>query len=362
MTRRTTLLVFIASVSFFLLFFQGITIRKAVTVPAKPKLLKALIMDGQNNHGAWPKTTAIMKDYLEKTGLFEVDIARTAFTWQGPHNDHDPNLDEQKRVKLLEQFPANNSKTSTSVIKPTPDPDFHPDFSKYQVVISNFGWTAAPLPKETQLALEKYVASGGGLIVVHAADNSFPEWKEFNKMIGLGAWGNRSEKDGPYVYYNKANELVRDTTVGGAGSHGKQYEFLITIRDSTHPITKGMPQQWMHAQDELYDRLRGPADNMTVLATAFSDEEKNASPFSPLRGTNRHEPMMLTVNYGSGRVFQTPLGHTDYSMECVGFMVTFQRAAEWAATGKVSQRIPKDFPTAEKVSQRKWIPNQLNKP
>jgi type 1 glutamine amidotransferase len=99
-----------------------------------------------------------------------------------------------------------------------------------------------------------------------------------------------------------------------------------------------------------------------VLATAFSDDEKNASPFSPLRGTNRHEPMMLTVNYGNGRVFQTPLGHADYSMECVGFMVTFQRAAEWAATGKVSQPIPKDFPTAEKVSQRKWIPNQVNKP
>jgi type 1 glutamine amidotransferase len=116
-----------------------------------------------------------------------------------------------------------------------------------------------------------------------------------------------------------------------------------------------MPTQWLHAQDELYDRLRGPGENMKILATAYSDEEKNASPFSNLRGTSRHEPMAFTVNYGKGRVFHTPLGHSDYSMECVGFMTLFQRGTEWAATGKVTIKIPSDFPTADKVSQRKWV-------
>jgi uncharacterized protein len=93
---------------------------------------------------------------------------------------------------------------------------------------------------------------------------------------------------------------------------------------------------------------------MNVLATAYCDEKKNASPFSPLRGTNRHEPMMMVVSYGQGRVFHTPLGHADYSMECVGFITTLQRAAEWATTGKVTQKLPADFPTPGKVSQRKW--------
>ena len=93
---------------------------------------------------------------------------------------------------------------------------------------------------------------------------------------------------------------------------------------------------------------------LKILATAYSDEEKNASPFSKLRGTSHHEPMMITVNYGKGRVFHTPLGHTDYSMECVGFITMLQRGAEWAATGKVTTKIPADFPTADKVSQRKW--------
>ena len=336
-------------ISIFLLASQS----PPESVQNPKRRLKALIIDGQSNHGIWPKTTAMMKDYLEQTGLFTVDVERTALAWVGPHNDGDPTLGKEKRLKLLDQYPAGNKKI-TSVEKPVPDPDYKPDFSKYDVVISNFGWQAAPWPKDTQTAFEKYIKNGGGFVLVHAADNSFGDWLEFNKIIGMGAWGDRNEKNGPYVYYNDAGQLIRDTTKGTAGSHGKQYEFVITTRDQSHPITKGMPTQWLHAQDELYDRLRGPAENMKVLATAYSDEEKNASPFSPLRGTARHEPMMLTVNYGKGRVFQTPLGHSDYSMECTGFIITLQRAAEWAATGKVSVKIPDDFPTVDKVSQRQW--------
>lgn len=320
---------------------------------AKSKKLRALIVDGQNNHGIWPKTTAMMKDYLEQTGMFDVDVARTKFVWQGPHNDSDPNLGEEKRKQLLANYPA-GSNTVEHTDKPTIDPDFKPDFSKYNVVISNFGWMAAPWPDETKKALEQFISNGGGLVVVHAADNSFPEWKEFNQMIAMGAWGNRNEKDGPYVYFDNEGNLVRDTSPGPAGSHGRQYEFLITVRDTTHPITRGMPTQWLHAQDELYDRLRGPAENMAIIGTAFSDEEKNASHFSPLRGTNRHEPMMITVTYGRGRIFHTPLGHADYSMECVGFIALLQRACEWAATGDVTQALPGDFPTKDGVSQRAW--------
>jgi type 1 glutamine amidotransferase len=103
----------------------------------------------------------------------------------------------------------------------------------------------------------------------------------------------------------------------------------------------------MHAQDELYDRLRGPALNMTILATAFADPMQG--------GSGRHEPMIMTVEYGKGRVFHTPMGHADYSMECVGFIAVFVRGTEWAATGAVTQqKLPDDFPAADKPSQRKF--------
>jgi len=164
-------------------------------------------------------------------------------------------------------------------------------------------------------------------------------------MIGLGGWGGRTEKDGPYVYYNLENKLKRDMSEGKGGAHGPQHEFTVRLREPDHPIVKGMPEEWMHTKDELYDRLRGPAKNMTVLATSFSAKDK--------KGTGRHEPTLMVINYGKGRIFHTPLGHADYSVECVGFISSLRRGTEWAATGQVtSSKIPNDFPTKEKSSQR----------
>lgn len=268
--------------------------------------LKALIVDGQNNHGNWPTTTQMMKQYLTETKLFDVDVATTA-------------------------------KSGT-------DPSFKPEFKKYDVVVSNYN--GAPWPDETKQAFVDYVQGGGGFVSVHAANNAFGNWPEYNEMIGLGGWDGRSEKSGPYVYLDDQGKLVRDKSKGAGGSHGSQHPFLIIIRDGDHPITKGMPSEWMHANDELYDRLRGPAENMQVLGTAFAAKDKG--------GTGRHEPMLMTIQYGKGRVFHTPMGHGNDSQECVGFITTLQRGTEWAATGKVTVPVPSDFPTADKVSQRKF--------
>ncbi|MEM7477914.1 MAG: ThuA domain-containing protein, partial [Planctomycetota bacterium] len=250
--------------------------------------LAALIIDGQNNHKAWPKTTMMMKDYLDASGRFTVDIERTKVTWQGK--------------ELVKQYPLEDGKAYEDLPKSKVDPDFAPEFSKYDVVISNFGWNAAAWPEKTQAAFEEFVSSGGGLAVIHAADNSFPEWEAYNKMIGIGGWGGRNEKSGPYVYFDKNDKEVRDTSPGKGGSHGPQHEFTIVVRDSEHPITKGLPHNWMHSADELYQQLRGPAGNMTILATAYASPD--------YRGLDRHEPMVMTIDYGKGRVFHTPMGHS----------------------------------------------------
>lgn len=294
--------------------------------------LKVLIVDGQNNHQVWPKSTIMMKQMLEDSGLFEVDVARTEFIW--------------KSEREAEYLPLAGVGESEVLKQPKADPEFSPEFTKYDLVVSNFGWKAAGWPPATRKNFETYMAEGGGLVVVHAADNSWPEWEEYNKMIGLGGWGGRNEKSGPYVYYNAEGELVRDTEKGGAGKHGPQNEFLITIRNKQHPITKGMPDFWMHSKDECYSTLRGPAENMTILATACDSPE--------LQKAGRNEPMWMVIDYGKGRVFHTTLGHDDYSFESVGFMVSFLRGAEWVATGKVTQQIPEDFPDDKKSSSRKF--------
>jgi type 1 glutamine amidotransferase len=298
--------------------------------PQSPKL-KALIVDGQNNHGVWPQSTYMMKRYLEETGLFTVDVERSKYTWKGD--------------ELIGQYPIKGLPKTEALPEPKADPDFAPDFAKYDVVISNFGWKAAPWPEKTQSAFAAFVREGGGFVVIHAANNSFPEWKAYNEMIGIGGWGGRTEKDGPYLYFDAMQKLVRDPSPGSGGSHGAQTPFLVTMRDADHPITQGLPDQWLHSKDELYAQLRGPAENIDVLATAYSDPEN--------KGTGRHEPMLMTLSFGEGRVFHTTLGHADYSFECVGFITTFLRGTEWAATGKVTQSdVPNDFPTEKAVSQR----------
>jgi type 1 glutamine amidotransferase len=295
--------------------------------------LKVLIVDGQNNHEVWPKSTIMMKQYLEETGLFEVDIYRTKFTWKG----------EREKAYL----PLAGFGETQDLKDPKADPDFIPAFKNYDVVVSNFGWKAADWPEETQKALGKFMKKGGGFVSVHAADNSFPDWYEYNKMIGLGGWGDRNEKDGPYVYYTNEGVLVRDTTPGSAGAHGPQHLVPITVRVANHPITKGMPEVWMTTKDECYAKLRGPAENMTILATG-----KDMSGKAP---TDRHEPILMVIDYGKGRVFHTTLGHDDYSCEGVGFIISFIRGVEWAATGKVTIPVPDDFPTSENSTSRKFV-------
>lgn len=295
--------------------------------------IKALIVDGQNNHTVWPKSTIMMKQYLEETGLFEVDIARTQYTW--------------KAEREKDYLPKAGVGETQDLKEPKTDPKFKPKFKKYDVVISNFGWRAADWSEKTQKSFEKYINAGGGFVSVHAADNSFPTWEAYNKMIGLGGWGDRTEKDGPYVYFTDSGKLVRDDAPGNAGAHGPQHVFPVTIREPNHPITKGMPEHWLTTKDECYAKLRGPAENMTILATA-----RDMSGKAP---TKRHEPALMVIDYGEGRVFHTTLGHDDYSIESVGFIISFLRGTEWAATGKVTIDIPLDFPTEENSTKRKFV-------
>ncbi|MBI5694105.1 MAG: ThuA domain-containing protein [Verrucomicrobia bacterium] len=302
----------------------------SLAAAATPAKVRVLIIDGQNNHTVWPKSTAMMKAYFEQSGRFEVAVARTQYTWKGD--------------KWLAQYPLVDGRTYQDQKEPQPDPTFAPDFSKYDVVVSNFGWKAADWPEATQQALEKFVSRGGGFVSVHAANNSFPGWKAYNRMIGLGGWGGRNEKDGPYVYYDKAGKLVRDPSPGPGGAHGPQHEYVVEARQPDHPILRGLPRRWRHTQDECYDRLRGPAENLTVLATAYSSPE--------FKGTDRHEPALMVIEFGQGRVFHTILGHEDYSFESVGFITTLLRGTEWAATGRVTLPVPPDFPTENQNRRR----------
>jgi uncharacterized protein len=265
--------------------------------------IKALIVDGPQKFHEYEKTTPVLKRILEETSLFEVALSRSS-----PES--------------------------------CKDGSYKPDFTPYDVVVINEGFGSNDWPEATQKAFEKYMAAGGGMVSFHAANNAWPKWKEYNKMTGLGGWDGRNQNSGPYLYMDDQGKLIRDESPGGGGSHGPQHEYDIQVREAEHPIMKGLPAVFKHGPDELYDRLRGPAENVTILATAFSAKDQ--------KGTGRHEPVFMTIDYGKGRVFHTVLGHAVKHIEEGSFITTFQRGTEWAATGKVTIPVPETFPDQEK--------------
>ncbi len=269
------------------------------------KTISVLITDGQNNRAQWPKTTHMLKTYLEERGLFKVAVQRSAYTWKGE--------------EFILEFPIDQK--AEALENPKPDPNFSPEFSKYDVIISNFGWNAADWTDATQKFFEDYIENGGGLVVFHAADNSFPKWEVYTKISGLGGWGDCNEKDGRYVYYNDEDEPILDTAHGNGGEHDPQSEYQIEFRNTEHPITKRMPPLWMHTRDELYTKLRGPAENTEILGTAYAHPNN--------KGTGRHEPALMTLTYGKGRIIHNIMGHANYSVACVGLKTTMLRGTEW---------------------------------
>jgi type 1 glutamine amidotransferase len=275
--------------------------------------IKVMLLTGQSNqYHNWAVSSVAIKRMLEQAGKFEVTVVTS---------------------------PAKGQDMS----------GFKPTFAGFGAVVMDY--EGDEWPAETKQAFTDYVGNGGGLVLVHAADNAFPTWKEFLEMSGVGGWGGRNESWGPKVRW-RDGKMVLDSTTPGNAQHPALHDFVVVTRAPEHPIMKGLPAEWLHARDEIYSQLRGPARNLQVLATASADPAMR-------NGTGENEPMFMTIQYGKGRVFHNTLGHVGpreqepvQSLNSVGFIVSMQRGTEWAATGQVTQPVPADFPTATATSLR----------
>jgi hypothetical protein len=269
--------------------------------------LKVLIIGGQNNHN-WAKSTPYMEKVLNRSARFQATVCNS------PGKDAAP-----------ADWDA-----------------WQPQFGDFGCVVLDYN--GQMWPERVKQAFVNYVRDGGGVVVIHAANNSFGGWKEFEQMVGL-LW--RGRDYGASLFWDDEGKLVREEPGQGRGmGHGGQYDWLMTVRDAEHPITHGMPVKWMHKHDELYHGQRGPAEDVHILVTAFSD------PAPGRGGTGKNEPIVWWIPYGKGKVVTNLMGHVGElgSMECVGFQTSLYRACEWAATGSCTTPVPANFPTAEAVS------------
>ena len=273
-----------------------------------PEKIKVLIVDGFSNHN-WKQTTKVVKMILNKSGLFDVYVSTAP---------SEPN--------------SVNWKT------------WEPEFDKYDVVIQNTNnifnkkikW-----PRRVQKELEEYVSSGGGLFILHSANNAFADWPEYNLMIGLG-WRKADEGVALQVT-DKGKIKVIPVGEGKNTYHGPRNDEVIHII-KCHPINRGFPKEWKTPDMELYKFARGPARNLTVLS--YATDEK----------TGINWPVEWVVKYGKGRVYNSSMGHLwkddiyPVTYRCIGFQTILIRVTEWLAIGKTTYPVPGNFPSATKIS------------
>jgi type 1 glutamine amidotransferase len=230
--------------------------------------IKVLIITGDNvSAHNWQENSRAVEDILEKDGRIKVDITAT------PSKDlTDENL------------------------------------AKYDVLLLNYKETAAGSPESrwsdsNKAAFLKAVREGKGLVGYHFASSAFtkPNWDEFEKAVA-GGWRTQ-------------------------GFHGPAHVFTVKKTGNTHPISDGVPAQFGHSIDELYQNSMLTPGSV-VLATAYSDPNKP-------KGTGKDEPVIWINNYGKGRVYENVLGHDAKALADPNYQNWLRRGVIWAATGKV---------------------------
>ena len=226
--------------------------------------LKVLILSGQNNHD-WKSTTPKLESILTNSGRFQVSVT-----------DHPEQLNRSA-------------------------------LRGYDVLLSNWNTYGQGGTKEWPAGIREafleFVREGHGLVVVHAGGSSFPEWNDYQELIG-GTWGPET-------------------------GHGPPHRFAVKILTPDHPITQGLPL--FFTTDELWHRM-ATRPHKTVLATAFSGPGQG--------GSGQAEPVAFVTRFGQGQCFNLVLGHDVSAMNSPGFQALLTRGTEWAATGKVSIPVP----------------------
>jgi type 1 glutamine amidotransferase len=263
-------------------FLASMTGLLALALPglaADRAAIKVLIITGDHGH-AWKETTPFLKDILTKAGM-KVDVTET---------------------------PAKDLTSG--------------NLAKYDVLLLNYKDTKKGGPDtrwsdDNKKAFADAIRGGKGLLVYHHASSAFiggDEWdKEFERVIA-GGWRRK-------------------------GNHGKRHVFTVIVRKADHPIMQGMPAEFTHTNDELYQNsvmLPGSV----VLATAFSDAKIDA------KNSGKHEPVVWVAEYGKGRVCENVLGHDVEAMKGLGFQTLLIRGVEWCATGEVRSAVPAELKKA----------------
>jgi len=207
--------------------------------------------------------------------------------------------------------------------------NWHGKYSDYAAVVMIYWWEQAP--EEELKKLDEYVRNGGGLVLAHSTLAGCHDQKIFDAWTGFAYREHKPDYGSNLVFDADGKRIVRAPGEGKGSYHLPIGPFVIQTHDAAHPIMAGLPARWMQAPDELYLFLRGPDTNQHVIATALATD-----------GT--FVPQAWVKDLGKGRIFCLTPGHHAPAASSVGFITMLARGIEWAASGKVTSKVPANFP------------------
>ncbi|MFI3321005.1 MAG: ThuA domain-containing protein [Rikenellaceae bacterium] len=270
-----------------LLLILTFAISISASLAAKP--IKAMIITGQNNH-YWKVSSKAISNLLTEDG-YEVEIATSPKAGEDMSN-------------------------------------FCPDFKGYKLVVVDYFGDSWCDKLKTEFI--KYVKSGKGVVIYHAANNAFSDWDEYESVIALGGWGDRGKESKGYYTEWKNGKLEKYEASDRVGHHGARHDYTLKCRNLSHPaVDKTLKAGILQPSDELYDSMKGKANIKDVLYTAYSDPKKG--------GTGKEEVLIFTVDFGRAKIFHTMIGHAMATIEqspalnSETFKKTFLAGAAWAS-------------------------------
>ena len=189
--------------------------------------------------------------------------------------------------------------------------------------------------ERTEKAFEDYVASGKGLVIYHFALSGFDGWTEFEKMSGAN-WRT------------------------GHGDHSPKHDWTVNIKDSEHPITKGLKDfmVWGRKSSTPLPAWQ-PEGTYHVLATAWDDHS-----LSNLcnQVTRSPDPAKTRTFCGPRNTVKARCSSPRWatmrktSRTSISRSTSLLRRRMGAATGKVTQAIPPEL--AKQLSSASGQPQQ----
>jgi type 1 glutamine amidotransferase len=145
----------------------------------------------------------------------------------------------------------------------------------------------------------KLFEKGTGVLVMHHALCSYPDWPDWEKIIG-GRYLMKDEKNGDVVVPKSDYQ------------HDVDFDVQIVTKD--HPITAGLKDFKMH--DEIYKRFRVRPEVLPLLTT---DQPESGKPLS------------WAKTEGKSRLVYLQLGHDHSAYQNPNYLEIVRRSIRWVA-------------------------------